>query len=95
MGKKYKWHKVAAAAADIQWSQGNVASVEVNGKSLCLGRFQDQWYGFANFCPHAGAPLTDGFIDAARPVDKAIRQRCIPFDSTSRTVGMRMGMDIS
>jgi 3-phenylpropionate/trans-cinnamate dioxygenase ferredoxin subunit len=63
--KKYKWHKIAAAPADIQWSRGNVASVEVNGKTLCLGRFQDQLYGFAHLCPHAGAPLGDGYIDGA------------------------------
>ena len=24
-----------------------------------------QWFGFAHTCPHAGAPMTDGYIDAA------------------------------
>lgn len=64
-GRKYKWHKVAAAVADIRWTRGNVAEVQVNGKTLCLGRFQEEWYGFAYLCPHAGAPLTDGYIDGA------------------------------
>ena len=63
--KKYKWHKIAAAPADIQWSPGNVAEVEVNGRKLCLGRFGDQWYGFAYHCPHAGAVLSDGYIDGS------------------------------
>ncbi|GGB11501.1 Rieske (2Fe-2S) protein [Puia dinghuensis] len=63
--KKYKWHKIAGEAADIQWTKGDVAEVQVNGKTLCLGRFNEEWYGFALLCPHAGAPLTMGYIDGA------------------------------
>jgi len=63
--KKYKWHKVASAAADIQWTRGNVAEVEVDGKKICIGRFQDVFYGFSYLCPHAGAPMTDGYVDGA------------------------------
>jgi 3-phenylpropionate/trans-cinnamate dioxygenase ferredoxin subunit len=63
--KKVKWHKIDGEAADIQWSRGNIAQVQVNGKTLCLGRFGEQYYGFAHLCPHAGAPLADGFVDGA------------------------------
>ena|SRR5579859_5152095 len=63
--KKYKWHKIAGEAADIQWTKGNVAEVQVNGKTLCLGRLQEEWYGFGLLCPHAGAPMTMGYIDGA------------------------------
>jgi nitrite reductase/ring-hydroxylating ferredoxin subunit len=63
--KKFKWYKVADKETDLQWTSGGVAEVEVNGKKLCVGRFQDQWYGFAHTCPHAGASLTDGYIDGA------------------------------
>ncbi|HEY4108869.1 Rieske (2Fe-2S) protein [Puia sp.] len=61
--KKYKWYKVDGEAAAIDWTRGNVAEVVVNGKTICLGRFEDQWYGFAELCPHAGGPMLDGFID--------------------------------
>jgi len=60
---KYKWYKFAEKESDLQWTPGNVAEVTVNGKQLCVARFQDQWFGFAHTCPHAGAPLTDGYID--------------------------------
>ena len=63
--KKYKWHKIADGADEIQWSRGNVAEVQVDGKTLCIGRFQDQLYGFSGSCPHAGAPMSDGYIDGA------------------------------
>jgi nitrite reductase/ring-hydroxylating ferredoxin subunit len=62
---KYKWHKFADNETDIQWTPGKVAEIVVNDKKLCIGRFQDQWFGFAHTCPHAGAPLTDGYIDGA------------------------------
>lgn len=63
--KKYKWHRIAGDAADIKWTAGHVAEVQVNGKTLCLGRYGEEWYGFGLHCPHAGAPLTMGYIDGA------------------------------
>ena len=63
--KKYKWHKVAGGVAEIGWTSGGVAEVEVEGKTICLGRFEGVWYGFAGSCPHAGAAMVDGYIDGA------------------------------
>ena len=67
--KKYKWHKVAEAAADLQWTAGNVSEVEVEGKKLCVARSGsdgagsgEEWFGFAHTCPHAGAPMMDGYV---------------------------------
>lgn len=76
--KKYKWFKVAETAADLQWTAGDVSEVEVEGKKLCVARFGagagsgtgvdsgagagEVWFGFAHTCPHAGAPMTDGYI---------------------------------
>ena len=63
--KKYKWHKVAGSVADLEWTSGDIAEVVVDGKELCIGRFKEDWYGFAANCPHAGAALLDGYIDGA------------------------------
>jgi len=66
--KKYKWYKVAAAATDLQWTAGDIAEVEVEGKKYCVGRHKsadggyDEWYGFAHTCPHAGAPMIDAYV---------------------------------
>ena len=82
---KYKWYKFAEKETDIKWTPGAVAEVIINGKKLCIGRFQPpgnpatpgaasnsaiaippyQYFGFAHTCPHAGAPMTDGYIDGA------------------------------
>lgn len=61
--KKYKWHKVAGAESELKWTPGKIAEVELEGKKICIGQFEDGWYGFSYLCPHAGAPLTDGYVD--------------------------------
>ena len=60
--KKYTWHKVAAAATDLQWTAGEIAEVEADGKKICVARWQEEWFGFSHTCPHAGAPMTDGYV---------------------------------
>ena len=57
--KKYAWHKVAADVAELKWTPGEIAEVEADGKKICIARWQDQWFGFAHSCPHAGAPMTE------------------------------------
>jgi nitrite reductase/ring-hydroxylating ferredoxin subunit len=62
--KKYIRHKIAGSVQEIDFADNNIAVVEVNGKTICLGRFNDRLFAFAYKCPHAGGILADGFIDA-------------------------------
>ena len=62
---KNKWYKVADRVDDLRLTAGGVAEVKADGKPYCVARIEDQWYGFAFSCPHAGAPLTDGYLDRA------------------------------
>lgn len=61
--KKYILHKVAASLHEIDFATNNIAVVELNGKKICLGKFNDRLFAFAYKCPHAGGMLADGFID--------------------------------
>jgi nitrite reductase/ring-hydroxylating ferredoxin subunit len=63
--KKYKWHKVAEKETDIQWFPGDIGEISLDGKKICVARTKDGWYGFAHTCPHAGAPMTDAYLDGA------------------------------
>ncbi|WEK37058.1 MAG: Rieske 2Fe-2S domain-containing protein [Candidatus Pseudobacter hemicellulosilyticus] len=63
--KKYTWHKIAESGQELLAGDNSIAVVEVKGKKVCVARHQDNWYGFAYKCPHAGAPMTDGYIDMA------------------------------
>ena len=62
--KKYKWHKVADNFGEIEFASNNIAIVDLEGKKICLGKFNDAVFAFAYKCPHAGGLLADGYIDA-------------------------------
>ncbi|NII24324.1 Rieske 2Fe-2S domain-containing protein [Pseudoflavitalea sp. X16] len=63
--KKYNWHKIAESEAELVMSDHHIAVAEVKGKKICIGKHQQEWFGFAYKCPHAGGILADGYIDAA------------------------------
>lgn len=72
--KKYKWHRIADSEAGIGCAPGGIAEVVVDGKTICLGRFNEDWYGFASICPHAGGAMVDGFINGACQVVCTVHQ---------------------
>ena len=47
MTKKYEWHKFADNEEEIIVAENGIAVIEVNGKKICLTKFQQQWFGFA------------------------------------------------
>ena len=47
------------------FSDREVRSVEVAGKSLCLLRLGDEFFALADRCPHGGAKLSGGRISNA------------------------------
>jgi nitrite reductase/ring-hydroxylating ferredoxin subunit len=64
VAKKYTWHKIADHINEIDFAVNNIAVIEVNGKQICIGRYNDIAFAFAYKCPHAGGFLAEGFIDA-------------------------------
>lgn len=59
-----QWYKIAEDLRDVAFAENGIAVVEVNGKKVCLGRHAELVYAFAYKCPHAGALLLGGYIDA-------------------------------
>jgi nitrite reductase/ring-hydroxylating ferredoxin subunit len=64
MEEKYNWYKIAEHINEIDFSSSGIGVVKVDGKKVCIGRFQEQAFAFAYKCPHAGGILADGYIDA-------------------------------
>lgn len=60
----HTWHKVAEHINELEFSGNDIAVVKVDGKKVCIGRFNDQVFAFAYKCPHAGGIMADGYIDA-------------------------------
>lgn len=61
---KYKWYKLADDLREIDFAENQIGVVQVNGKTICLGKYQNQVFAFAYKCPHAGGILAAGYIDA-------------------------------
>ena len=64
MKSSYTWYKIAEDEQEIEFQANNMATVEVNGKKIGMGRFNGRIFAFAYKCPHAGGILTDGWLDA-------------------------------
>lgn len=63
--KRYTWHKIADSLAEISFSPEGLTEVEAAGKKICLALQKDTLYACTQKCPHAGGPLSEGYLDAA------------------------------
>ena len=43
--------------------EGELLSVEVDGRAICLARVEDEVYAFADKCSHRDFPLSNGELD--------------------------------
>lgn len=59
----YTWHK-ASIDSITALADGQMMEVQAGEKRVGLLRRGDMAYAFAAMCPHAGAPLCDGWLDA-------------------------------
>ena len=63
-GPTLQWHLLARDPELLPWQENHVASMECNGKKICVARHLDKYYAFSATCPHAGGHFSDGWIDA-------------------------------
>jgi len=40
-----------------------MAEIAADGKTICVAKYEDQLFAFAQKCPHASGLLSQGFID--------------------------------
>lgn len=50
--------------SSLHFNTHHIAVVEIEGRSICIAKYRDEYHAFLNRCPHATAPLDNGFIDA-------------------------------
>lgn len=53
------WHKMELPA-DVD----GPAEILVAGKKICVLRYKEKWHACTTRCPHAGAAMSGGYIDA-------------------------------
>ena len=58
------WIKIADSIEEIHFLDNNITEINADDKIICIGRYQNQYFAFAQKCPHASGFLSEGFIDA-------------------------------
>ena len=59
-----QWVKVADAETPLRFNKENICEVIVQGRRICLAKVNKELIAFSGICPHAGASLSEGYIDA-------------------------------
>jgi len=57
------WHKIAEHINELEFAPNGIAIAEVNGKKICIAKWNQSFFAFAYKCPHAGGLLAEGHID--------------------------------
>lgn len=58
------WHKIAENISEINFNPNGLAEVDINGKTICLAKHNNLLFACTQKCPHAGALLAGGHLDA-------------------------------
>ncbi|MBK6378928.1 MAG: Rieske 2Fe-2S domain-containing protein [Chitinophagaceae bacterium] len=64
MASTSTWYKIAASISEISFNANGLAEIDINGKTVCIAKNNDQIFACTQKCPHAGALLSTGHIDA-------------------------------
>jgi nitrite reductase/ring-hydroxylating ferredoxin subunit len=64
MATNQTWHKIAGNISEINFNANGLAELEINGKTICLAKHNNQLFACTQKCPHAGGILADGYIDS-------------------------------
>lgn len=61
--KTYTWIKIAENPGEISFNEHDLVEMEVEGKKICLAKFQEKISACVHSCPHAGGILSEGYLD--------------------------------
>jgi nitrite reductase/ring-hydroxylating ferredoxin subunit len=61
---EYHWHFVSENEEALGFGKYDIVQAVVAGKTICIARFKEKLYAFQSLCPHAGAKMVMGYIDA-------------------------------
>ena len=64
MASTQTWHKIAGSISEINFNANGLAEININGKTICIAKHNDHVFACTQKCPHAGALLADGHLDA-------------------------------
>ena len=62
-GNSINWVLVTDAPASLDWPDNQLLDLEVDGKKITLAKFKDNYFAFAQKCPHASGRMAQGYIN--------------------------------
>jgi NAD(P)H-dependent nitrite reductase small subunit len=80
--KEKRYHKVANVH---EIAPGSGKKVEVDGEELAVFNSDGAFYAINDLCPHRGAPLSEGFLQAGKVF---CPWHCFDFDLKTGACGM-------
>ncbi|HKX28932.1 MAG TPA: Rieske 2Fe-2S domain-containing protein [Blastocatellia bacterium] len=86
--KDKRYHKIGRVD---EIAPGSGKKVEIDGDGLAIFNFNGQFYALNDLCPHRGAPLSEGFLDAGKVF---CPWHCFDFDLKTGDCGMVPSMRV-
>lgn len=62
MNKVFDWYSIASLIPN-DLEDGRLIEIAIAGKNVCILKRKGLWHAFPATCPHAGAPLCQGWLD--------------------------------
>jgi 3-phenylpropionate/trans-cinnamate dioxygenase ferredoxin subunit len=57
------WVLITDAPLSLDWPNNQLLDLEVDGKKITLAKFKDNYFAFAQKCPHASGRMAQGYIN--------------------------------
>jgi 3-phenylpropionate/trans-cinnamate dioxygenase ferredoxin subunit len=57
------WVLVTDAPLSLDWPDNHLLDLEVDGKKITLAKFKEDYFAFAQKCPHASGRMAQGYIN--------------------------------
>ena len=58
------WHKIAETSTDLFVDGNPIVEIDLGEKKVCIIKWKDEIKACAEKCPHAGAKMVNGYLDA-------------------------------
>ena len=57
------WVLITDAPLSLDWPDNQLLDLEVDGKKITLAKFKEDYFAFAQKCPHASGRMAQGYIN--------------------------------
>jgi 3-phenylpropionate/trans-cinnamate dioxygenase ferredoxin subunit len=62
-GNSINWVLVTDAPLSLDWPDNQLLDLEVDSKKITLAKFKEDYFAFAQKCPHASGRMAQGYIN--------------------------------